>query len=790
MMFDLNDPRLTAYALDELSVADRAAVEERLADDPSGRKFVEDVRATARLLTEQFQKEISPGLTPKQKSVIVAELQPAVLPQPPRPRTRWVGLLTLATAACLLGVLPALLLSSKQATRERVTRLALASKTKEATNRLADPAARWGYAGGIAPAEAPQQVPVPLGRARTEATVARSAGPPANVRLAEGLVTYYGIPHTVENKRSTFAAPDPATKLFDGSDVYRKLRKQGQAPALNFASDPSAGQDRAFRSKDKRSLGLAAENEVGQEIRIGAQTNPVADFEPGLADLKPKSVAKEGVPADVVALAVVQELKEDLAAPEPAQGNEAFDNHLDNPFVSVAVEPRSTFSIDVDTASYANVRRFLDQNTLPPVDAVRIEELLNYFPYHDPEPSGAHPLAVNAEIGGCPWDARHRLMRVALSSKPIKKDGRPLCNLIFLIDVSGSMDQPNKLPLVQASLRRLVEELGENDRIAIVVYAGASGLVLPSTSCLEKSKILEGIERLQAGGSTNGGAGIELAYQQAVNHFIKKGANRVILATDGDFNVGITDRHDLVRLIEAKRKSGVYLSVLGFGMGNLKDGQLEALADKGNGNYAYIDTIAEAEKVLIKEMGSTLITVAKDVKFQVQFNPSKVGAYRLIGYENRLLAAQDFADDRKDAGEVGAGHHVTALYEIVPPDKAPAVVAPDDAEEFEFQKVTAVARPETVVVKVRYKLPDEETSRPFKVGVEDKGLDFSRSSADFKFASAVAGFGMLLRHSPYRGSVTFGGVVEIAASSFDDDPSGYRKEFVGLVKKAEKLVRK
>ncbi len=468
---------------------------------------------------------------------------------------------------------------------------------------------------------------------------------------------------------------------------------------------------------------------------------------------------------------------------------EQFDAHRDNPFIAVAVEPRSTFSIDVDTASYANVRRFLNQNTMPPADAVRIEELLNYFPYHDAPPTGEHPLAASGEIGACPWDARHRLLRVALMSKPIPMDGRPLCNLVFLVDVSGSMQEPNKLPLVQSSLRRLVEELGENDRVALVVYAGASGLVLPSTSCAEKSKILDAIDRLQAGGSTNGGAGIELAYQQAVNHFIPKGANRVILATDGDFNVGVTNRDDLVTLIEAKRKSGVFLSVLGYGMGNLKDGQLEALADKGNGQYAYIDTLAEAEKVLIKEMGATLVTVAKDVKFQVQFNPSKVGAYRLIGYENRLLAAQDFADDAKDAGEVGAGHHVTALYELVPPGKENAVVAVDkDDVEFEFQNVTPKNLPETVVIKVRYKLPDAETSRPFKVGVVDKDWDFFRASDDFKFAASVAGFGMLLRHSPYKGSLTYGGVLEIAGSALGDDPSGYRKEFVGLVKKAQELA--
>ena len=320
----------------------------------------------------------------------------------------------------------------------------------------------------------------------------------------------------------------------------------------------------------------------------------------------------------------------------------------------------------MDTASYANVRRFLVQNQLPPKDAVRIEELLNYFPYQDAPPpaSGPDPFAVHVEVAGCPWNADHRLARVGIAARPIDQSRRPPSNLVFLIDVSGSMQQPNKLPLVQWGLQRLVEQLGENDQVAIVVYAGAAGLVLPSTSCLHKAELLSAIEQLRAGGSTNGGAGIQLAYDVATGHFIRNGINRVIVATDGDFNVGVQDKEALVGLIGAKAKSGVFLSVLGFGMGNIKDATLERLADKGNGHYAYIDNPREAYKVLVEEMGSTpAVTVAKDVKIQVEFNPAKVGGYRLIGYENRILAHEDFNDDTKDAGEVGAGHHVTALYE-------------------------------------------------------------------------------------------------------------------------------
>ncbi len=398
---------------------------------------------------------------------------------------------------------------------------------------------------------------------------------------------------------------------------------------------------------------------------------------------------------------------------------ESYNAITENAFHQSAAEPLSTFSIDVDTASYANVRRFLTQNTLPPKDAVRIEELLNYFPYDDAPPpaSSPEPFAVHVEVAGCPWEAKHRLARVGIAARPIDQSRRPPSNLVFLIDVSGSMQQPNKLPLVQWSLQRLVEQLGENDQVAMVVYAGASGLVLPSTSCLHKAEVLSAIEQLRAGGSTNGGAGIQLAYDVATRNFIKKGTNRVILATDGDFNVGLTDKDELVRLIEAKAKSGVFLSVLGFGMGNIKDGTLERLADKGNGHYAYIDSPREAYKVLVEEMGSTLVTVAKDVKIQVEFNPARVGAYRLIGYENRIMAHQDFNDDTKDAGEVGAGHHVTALYELAPPEEGSKV----DPLKYTRAASSAGASDESFTVKLRYKQPDGDKSRLIETGVVDPG---------------------------------------------------------------------
>jgi len=478
-------------------------------------------------------------------------------------------------------------------------------------------------------------------------------------------------------------------------------------------------------------------------------------------------------------------------APAAGGDTEAYQHVQENAFVAVGREPLSTFSVDVDTASYANVRRFLNHNTLPPKDAVRVEEMLNYFRYDDPAPKGDEPFSVRVEVGGCPWNPGHRLARIGLTGKRVDNDRRPPSNLVFLVDVSGSMDRPNKLPLLKAALQQMVEHLGENDRVGVVVYAGASGLVLPSTPCDRKGEILSALEQLRAGGSTNGGAGIQLAYDEAVKHFIEGGTNRVLLATDGDFNVGVSDRDELTRLIAGKAKSGVFLSVLGFGMGNLKDQNLETLADKGNGHYAYIDSPAEARKVLVDEMGATLVTIAKDVKIQVEFNPAKVGAYRLIGYENRLLRKQDFHDDAKDAGEIGAGHHVTALYEIVPPGGDAGVA---DGTSLEFQKAATPprepsGRKESLIVKLRYKPPTGDTSRLIKVGVVDEGTSLGGGSDDLKFAAAVAGFEMLLRDSPNKGGMTYAKVLELASAGEGDDAKGYRREFLELVRKAQSLSR-
>ena len=465
----------------------------------------------------------------------------------------------------------------------------------------------------------------------------------------------------------------------------------------------------------------------------------------------------------------------------------------ENPFLAVGANPLSTFSIDVDPASYSNVRRFLRQGLMPPKDAVRIEELVNYFDYAYPDPSGEHPFAVVSEVGECPWNRQHLLVHVGLQGKRVATADLPPSNLVFLVDVSGSMAAPNKLPLVQQSLRLLVEQLRPQDRVAMVVYAGAAGLVLDATPGSRKSEILEAIDRLQAGGSTAGGAGLRLAYDVAARSHVRGGNNRVILATDGDFNVGVSSDAEMFRLIEEKREQGTFLTVLGYGMGNLKDNKLEGIADRGNGNYAYIDDIQEAEKVLVSEMGGTLFTIAKDVKLQIEFNPERVAAYRLIGYENRVLRDEDFNDDRKDAGELGAGHSVTALYEVVPVGAdSDARVRGTDPLRYRRPSDAPVASTEgngreLMFVKLRYKQPDQDESRLLSHAIEAPAGRV-RTSDDFRFSAAVASFGMLLRGSEHKGRSSVDHVLSLARGARGDDADGYRGEFIRLVQSYQRIA--
>lgn len=485
-------------------------------------------------------------------------------------------------------------------------------------------------------------------------------------------------------------------------------------------------------------------------------------------------------------------------APEPQTGSrfntENYDRIEDNPFHRVSNDPLSTFSIDVDTASYSNVRRFITQGELPPKDAVRIEELINYFTYNYPQPKGDRPFSVTTEVAAAPWNPEHKLVEVGLQGKRLESETLPPSNLVFLIDVSGSMDDPNKLPLVQQSLKLLVNKLRPEDRVSLVVYAGNAGLVLPATPGSQKSKILAAIDRLEAGGSTAGGQGIELAYNIAKQSFLKSGNNRVILATDGDFNVGVSSDADLTRLIEQKRDQGIFLTVLGFGTGNYKDGKMEQLADKGNGNYAYIDTLLEAKKVLVNDLRGTLFTIAKDVKIQVEFNPAKVQAYRLIGYENRLLQNQDFNDDKKDAGDIGSGHSVTALYEIIPTGAKSDVKLPKiDPLRYQRSGETApdAAGNELMQVKLRYKLPQDSTSQLITQTIQDDDLRADQiPSTNLRFAAAVATFGMVLRDSEYKGNANYDLVMKLATQGKGEDQEGYRGEFIRLVEQSRGLITK
>lgn len=500
-----------------------------------------------------------------------------------------------------------------------------------------------------------------------------------------------------------------------------------------------------------------------------------------------------GVPGGVVGGVVggtgrIPASKMSIADVREADGpphTEAYAHQVDNPFLTVAQAPLSTFSIDVDTASYSNTRRFLREGQLPPKDAVRTEELLNSFTYGYPQPTGVHPFSVTTDLGACPWDARHRLLRVGLQGRRMDPATRPPVNLVFLIDVSGSMMAPNRLPLVKQGLRFLVDQLGPQDRVAITVYAGHAGLALPPTSGAHRERILAALAELEAGGSTNGAQGIQQAYQVAEGLHRPGATTRVILATDGDFNVGVSSEGELVRLIEGERKKGVFLTVLGFGMWNLKDATLEKLADKGNGHYAYIDRLEEARKGLGTEAGSTLFTIAKDVKLQVEFNPLKVGAYRLIGYENRALRDQDFNDDTKDAGDLGAGHSVTALYELVPPGEAlPGV----DALKYQAPAAPSAAAQsgELLTVKLRYKAPEAETSQLLVHPVMDQAAAPLRG--DFALAAGIAAFGQVLRGNPHRGTATFDLAHRLIQAGLGEDPTGQRRELLGLVERARELA--
>lgn len=853
MTFDIDDPRLTSFALGELPEAERPDIEKALADHPDLAREVEQIRLTARWLSERLHEEQAREAAPAVAAVPPLKL---VAETPNRPwfwrRYPWMS----AAAAVLLVGVSAALVTTQSARRGLGTlpsgrypspraagpelfsspakpgAVAAGSRLSEggapaaglnvAANTPAAPASEFFALSQDNPAAAPAPTQLAFGRepigvdqnyrksrgmqpgqnhgqgprAAADEYAREFASQGRGRRQAQGQVPPQGEPDQqgqpgqpgagsmmgmggmmggMMMRGAGPADADPGMQL--GNSVAlraadatsRDKRQAGQADAPGDQSQPSAS---AAPAESMPALALKKESEARQ------------DFDQRFADPydRPEMLADADVKRDrLESQAIVErESKDGQAAPQPIAQPAPVPVVEENPFVLTSQEAASTFAIDVDTASYSIVRRSLmEQQRLPSPDEVRIEEMINYFPYQDaPPPAGSpDPFAIHIEAARCPWNAANRLARVGIMGRPLGQEARKPSNLVFLVDVSGSMDQPNKLPLVQWGLQKLVEQLGENDRVAIAVYAGSSGLVLPSTSAMNKPAILSKIEELRAGGSTNGGAGIQLAYDQAAAGFINGGINRVILATDGDFNVGVTSQDELVTLIESKAKGPkpVFLTVLGFGMDNLKDGTLEKLADKGNGHYAYIDRPEEAYKVLVEEMGATLDVIAKDVKIQVEFKPELVRAYRLVGYENRVMPNQDFRDDQKDGGEIGAGHHVTALYEYVPAEAAPAPPADGGPS------------PASFTVRLRYKQPEGEVATEIERPVVDRGVDYADASDDFKFASSVAGFGMILRHSPSVGSLTLPGVVELASPTLAHDPGGYRREFMGLVQRARDI---
>ncbi len=471
------------------------------------------------------------------------------------------------------------------------------------------------------------------------------------------------------------------------------------------------------------------------------------------------------------------------------EGTEEYAELTPNKYVSPLKESISTFSIDVDNASYSNIRRYIQQMEMaPPKDAVRLEEMINYFNYDYEIPQGTHPFSIATELGNAPWNPKHRLLKIGLKGYEMQYEQAPVNNLVFLIDVSGSMSSYNKLDLVKKSLKMLVDNMRDEDQVSIVVYAGAAGLVLPNTKGIDKKKIIKSLSKLEAGGSTAGGAGIRLAYQQAKEHFIEKGNNRVILCTDGDFNVGVNSEEGLEKLIEKKRDDGIFLTVLGYGMGNYKDNKLEILADKGNGNYGYIDNIREAKKMLVDEVAGTMFTIAKDVKIQIQFNPEQVESYRLIGYENRLLENKDFEDDKKDAGELGAGHTVTALYEIIPKGSRDKENPKVKKKEITTPEKSLLVADDLATIRLRYKKPEGDKSQLIEQSIPKQTLTLAEFSEDFKFICSVAAWGMLLRDSEYKGKVDWKMIQKLAEAGKGDDKHGYRREFINMVKSSKNII--
>lgn len=824
-----DDPRLTAYALGELDADQRLAIEAALRRNPALLREVDEIRRTVQQLESALAAETvtsgeekpvaangpvypfetdasAPTPAPSDESAAPTAVDSY---RPQRGRGKLIRFpqfyyLVGGVAAAGFAVMVALHRDEfevREIARVEALRSAMQKRGEAARQAggesaivslpLVQSAESVADAAAAAPAFAASAPVVPSATARAlvpsgltllEQTRQNATGvtlSPFETQVADAAQAKTPARERTQAEGARTAGGEIQTKVLKTGST--RLATTGQAQPITLSSKfggvSGAAEAKAVQASASGSLTLGA---MPSTRTLDARYAPGGglDLYPGPPRVRPEPGAP---PSPAVAL-----------------NTETYSLIRDNAFLATTQNPLSTFSVDVDTAGYSNLRRFLTSRRLPPPDAVRIEELLNYFPFRYSAPTGEAPFAVSLEVAESPWTGGHQLVRIGVKGREITAESRPAANLVFLIDVSGSMNQPNKLPLVKESLRMLVGKLRSDDRVSLVTYAGNSGLALPSTPVARSREILEAIEALQPGGSTNGAMGIHLAYDIAKANFMSEGVNRVILCTDGDFNVGVTSSGELVRLIEDKAKSKVFLTVLGFGMGNLKDGTLEQLADKGNGQYGYIDNRREAQRMLVDDLTSTLVTIAKDVKIQVEFNPTKVASYRLIGYENRVLAKEDFANDKVDAGEIGAGHTVTALYEIVPVESAAASkVATASVDELRYQvKSAAVTVPpavanELLTVKVRYKEPQGDESRKLEFPLAEAGKSFANASVDFRFAAAVAQFGMILRKSEHRGTATLGHVLAWALDSANstDDPRGYRAEFLDLVRQAQELMK-
>ena len=789
-----DDPKLTAYALGELEGDERAAVEAALRQRPDLRAVVADIRALAgRLEGALAQEAADPGS--------------AAAPAPTRAATAYdpyarvngsrhsTGrkLLQFPQVYYVVGGLAAACFAVIVALNPPEPRQAAARTYREI--HLGPPATPLESASATAPAEV------------TSAQMSQMVVPaPPEIHIPQITVGTNEAASVTPSESST-PAPPPALE-------------SRSAPVAVAGRTSGVGQDLAqgsARPQPEPGRAAAAQNNLPTQTNAAGETVVVLDRVTVTADRDASATSTLSSRTSSISSVVSSDTFGHLSSgpasrarglerrlPDPPPGaefaprnTESYDLIRDNDFLGATQNPLSTFSIDVDTASYAILRRFINQGTRPPRDAVRIEEMLNAFRYSYAPPKGRDPFAASIEVAAAPWAPTHRLVRIGLKAREVPAAERPVANLVFLLDVSGSMDAPNKLPLLKEALRLLVGRLRPDDRVAIVTYAGNTGLALPSTPARRRHDILAAIDALKAGGSTNGAMGIHLAYDIAKANYASQGINRVILCTDGDFNVGVSSPGELSRLIEEKARTNVFLTALGFGMGNYKDSTLEQLANRGNGTYGYIDSRAEAQKLLVEQASGTLMTVAKDVKVQVEFNPAKVASYRLIGYENRLLRKEDFNNDSVDAGEIGAGHTVTALYEVVPATAATRAATPPLVDELKYvgRHATVKEEPaseELLTVKIRYKHPDGIMSRRLEFPLVDRGLSFESASPEFQYAAAVASFGMLLRDSPYKGETSIGQVLAWAGASSERigaDPAGQRAEFIDLVRRAEPLLQ-